>query len=201
MQEAPDAERALALYRTMARIRAFEDAAEQASLGGVAAFGATLSQAKVRGPLHLSTGQEAVAAGVCSHLRRSDLLTSTHRGHGHTIAKGAALDRMMCELFGRAPGTNGGKGGSMHIADFSVGMLGANGVVAAGLPIAVGAAHALRLRKVDAIAVAFFGDGAINRGPLMESFNWAKIYKLPMLFVCEHNGYAATTRTADVTAG
>ena len=106
------AERALALYRTMARIRAFEDAAEQASLGGVAACGATLSQAKVRGPLHLSTGQEAVAAGVCSHLRRSDLLTSTHRGHGHTIAKGAALDRMMCELFGRAPGTNGGKGGS-----------------------------------------------------------------------------------------
>src|SRR3970040_2275181 len=110
-EEALDAERALALYRTMARIRAFEDAAEEASLGGVAAFGASLSAARVRGPLHLSTGQEAVAAGVCAHLRTSDLITSTHRGHGHTIAKGASLEGMMCELFGRAPGTKGGKGG------------------------------------------------------------------------------------------
>jgi pyruvate dehydrogenase E1 component alpha subunit len=201
MQEAPDAERALALYRTMARIRAFEDAAEQASLGGVAAFGATLSQAKVRGPLHLSTGQEAVAAGVCSHLRRSDLLTSTHRGHGHTIAKGAALDRMMCELFGRAPGTNGGKGGSMHIADFSVGMLGANGVVAAGIPIAVGAAHALRTRGGDDLVACFFGDGAINRGPFLEGLNWAAVHALPILFVCEDNRWAATTAAEATTAG
>jgi pyruvate dehydrogenase E1 component alpha subunit len=201
MQETPDAERALALYRTMARIRAFEDAAEQASLGGVAAFGATLSQAKVRGPLHLSTGQEAVAAGVCSHLRRSDLLTSTHRGHGHTIAKGAALDRMMCELFGRAPGTNGGKGGSMHIADFSVGMLGANGVVAAGIPIAVGAAHALRMRGTDDVVCCFFGDGAINRGPFLEGLNWAAVHALPILFVCEDNRWAATTAAEATTAG
>ena len=201
MQEALDAERALALYRTMARIRAFEDAAEAASLGGVAAFGASLAAAKVRGPLHLSTGQEAVAAGVCAHLRTSDLLTSTHRGHGHTIAKGAALDRMMCELFGRAPGTNGGKGGSMHIADFSVGMLGANGVVAAGIPIAVGAAHALRMRGGDDVVTCFFGDGAINRGPFLEGLNWAAVHALPILFVCEDNRWAATTTSESTTAG
>jgi pyruvate dehydrogenase E1 component alpha subunit len=201
MQEALDAERALALYRMMARIRAFEDAAEEASLGGVAAFGASLSAAKVRGPLHLSTGQEAVAAGVCAHLRKSDLLTSTHRGHGHTIAKGASLERMMCELFGRAPGTNGGKGGSMHIADFSVGMLGANGVVAAGIPIAVGAAHALRMRGTDDVVCCFFGDGAVNRGPFLEGLNWAAVHALPILFVCEDNRWAATTTSESTTAG
>jgi pyruvate dehydrogenase E1 component alpha subunit len=185
----------------MARIRAFEDAAEEASKGGVAAFGASLSEAKVRGPLHLSTGQEAVAAGVCAHLRTSDLLTSTHRGHGHTIAKGAALDRMMCELFGRASGYNGGKGGSMHIADFSIGMLGANGVVAAGIPIAVGAAHALRMRGTDDIVTCFFGDGAVNRGPFLEGLNWAAVHALPILFVCEDNRWAATTATETTTAG
>ena len=201
MQEDLDAERALALYRTMARIRAFEDAAEEASKGGVAAFGASLSAAKVRGPLHLSTGQEAVAAGVCAHLRRTDLLTSTHRGHGHTIAKGAALERMMCELFGRASGCNGGKGGSMHIADFAIGMLGANGVVAAGIPIAVGAAHALRMRGTDDIVACFFGDGAVNRGPFLEGFNWAAVHALPILFVCEDNRWAATTEAGAVTAG
>src|SRR3954453_14926831 len=140
--------RLLRLFETMSRIRAFEDAAEIASQGGVQAWGLQTSQVpgRVRGPLHLSTGQEAVAAGVCANLRREDLLTSTHRGHGHTLAKGADLSRMMGELFGKSTGTNHGKGGSMHIADFSVGMLGANGVVAAGLPIAVGAAHALRIR-------------------------------------------------------
>ncbi|MCI1229624.1 thiamine pyrophosphate-dependent enzyme, partial [Kerstersia gyiorum] len=120
----------LELYRTMVRIRAFEDAAEIASQGGVQAWGLSESSkpALVRGPLHLSTGQEAVAAGVCAHLGPQDLLTSTHRGHGHTLAKGADSKRMMAELFGRATGYNKGKGGSMHIADFSVGMLGANGV-------------------------------------------------------------------------
>ena len=193
----------LSLYRTMVRIRAFEDAAEVASQGGVQAWGlsASAKPALVRGPLHLSTGQEAVAAGVCAHLKPADLLTSTHRGHGHTLAKGADSTRMMCELFGRANGYNKGKGGSMHIADFSVGMLGANGVVAAGLPIAVGAAHALKLRKVDAIAVSFFGDGAINRGPFMESLNWAVVYHLPMLFICEDNQISATTASAPMTAG
>jgi acetoin:2,6-dichlorophenolindophenol oxidoreductase subunit alpha len=185
----------------MARIRAFENAAEEASKGGVAAFGANLSDAQVRGPLHLSTGQEAVAAGVCIHLSRDDLLTSTHRGHGHTLAKGASMERMMCELFGRATGFNGGKGGSMHIADFSVGMLGANGVVAAGIPIAVGAAHALKIQSKRSIVACFFGDGAINRGPFLEGLNWAQIHALPVLFVCEDNRWSATTATEAMTAG
>jgi TPP-dependent pyruvate/acetoin dehydrogenase alpha subunit len=196
-----DAERQ-ALYRTMLRIRAFENAAERASQGGVSAYGQEAgATAKVRGPLHLSTGQEAVPAGVCAHLRASDYLTSTHRGHGHTLAKGADLTRMMCELFGKATGFNGGKGGSMHIADFSVGMLGANGVVAAGLPIAVGAAHAQKLQQRDAITACFFGDGAINRGPFLEALNWARVYQLPVLFVCEDNRWSATTASGPMTAG
>ena len=175
-----DTDTLTALYRTMVRIRAFENAAEQASQGGVSAYGKSADgSAKVRGPLHLSTGQEAVPAGVCAHLRADDYLTSTHRGHGHTLAKGADLQRMMNELFGKADGTNGGKGGSMHIADFSVGMLGANGVVAAGLPIAVGAAHA----------------------PFLEALNWAQVYQLPVLFVCEDNRWSATTASGPMTAG
>ncbi len=194
--------RAIALYRTMARIRAFENAAEEASKGGVSAFGATLSSdVRVRGPLHLSTGQEAVPAGVCANLSREDLITSTHRGHGHTLAKGASMEKMMCELFGRATGFNGGKGGSMHIADFSVGMLGANGVVAAGIPIAVGAAHALKVQGKKEIVACFFGDGAVNRGPFLEGLNWAKVYGLPVLFVCEDNRWSATTATGPMTAG
>ncbi len=203
--------RAFGLFRQMCRIRAFEDAAEIASQGGVS-FGSTSSAlsgvAKVRGPLHLSTGQEAVATGVCAHLHISDYLTSTHRGHGHTLAKGADLTRMMHELFGKASGFCGGKGGSMHIADFSVGMLGANGVVAAGLPIAVGAAQSIKIRgqksadgKSGALAVSFFGDGAINRGPFAESLNWASVFQLPMLFVCEDNQWSATTKTSTMSAG
>jgi pyruvate dehydrogenase E1 component alpha subunit len=195
-------ERALALYRTMARIRAFENAAEAASRGGVAAFGGVLGgDARVRGPLHLSTGQEAVAAGVCINLAPEDLITSTHRGHGHTLAKGASMEKMMCELFGRVGGTNGGKGGSMHIADFSVGMLGANGVVAAGIPIAVGAAHALKVQGRRGLVACFFGDGAVNRGPFLEGLNWAKIHDLAVLFVCEDNRWSATTATGAMTAG
>jgi len=185
----------------MARIRAFENAAEEASRGGVAAFGASLAEAKVRGPLHLSTGQEAVAAGVCANLGNTDYITSTHRGHGHTLAKGASMERMMCELFGRATGFNGGKGGSMHIADFSVGMLGANGVVAAGIPIAVGAAHAIKIGNEKRIVACFFGDGAVNRGPFLEGLNWAKVHELPLLFVCEDNRWSATTSTEAMTAG
>ena len=185
----------------MARIRAFENAAEEASKGGVAAFGASVAQSQVRGPLHLSTGQEAVAAGVCLNLDKDDYITSTHRGHGHTLAKGASMERMMCELFGRASGFNGGKGGSMHIADFSVGMLGANGVVAAGMPIAVGAAHAIKIRSEKRIVACFFGDGAINRGPFLEALNWAKVFLLPVLFVCEDNRWSATTSTGAMTAG
>lgn len=187
----------------MLRIRAFEAAAEIASQGGVAVLGQSLSgkPAYVRGPLHLSTGQEAVPAGVCVNLRREDAITSTHRGHGHTIAKGADLTKMMCELYGRASGFNQGKGGSMHIADFSVGMLGANGVVGAGIPIAVGAAHAAKLQRRDTIVACFFGDGAINRGPFLEGLNWARIYALPVLFVCEDNRYSATTATEAMTGG
>jgi acetoin:2,6-dichlorophenolindophenol oxidoreductase subunit alpha len=195
--------RLLELYRLMRRIRAFEDAAELASQGGVAAWGlaASAKPALVRGPLHLSTGQEAVAVGVCLNLKREDLLTSTHRGHGHTLAKGADSARMMCELFGRATGYNQGKGGSMHIADFSVGMLGANGVVAAGIPIATGAAQALKIRGLPHIVACFFGDGAANRGPFLEGLNWAQVYQLPVLFVCEDNRISATTPTGAMTAG
>ena len=195
--------RLLDLYRLMQRIRTFENAAEIASQGGVAAWGlaASAKPALVRGPLHLSTGQEGVAAGVCINLKTADLLTSTHRGHGHTLAKGADAARMMCELFGRANGYNKGKGGSMHIADFSVGMLGANGVVAAGIPIATGAAHALKIRKLPHIVACFFGDGATNRGPFLEGLNWAKVYNLPVLFICEDNRISATTPTSAMTAG
>jgi pyruvate dehydrogenase E1 component alpha subunit len=182
--------RLTALYRTMARIRAFEEATD-----------AAVKESLVKGAAHLSIGQEAVAAGVCINLKREDLITSTHRGHGHTIAKGADPQAMMCELFGREGGTCHGKGGSMHIADFTVGMLGANGVVAAGLPIAVGAAHAVKLAGDGRIAVCFFGDGATNRGPFLEALNWAKIYALPVLFVCEDNKYSATTHTSDLSAG
>lgn len=187
----------------MATIRAFENAAEIASQGGVQAWGLSASTrpALVRGPLHLSTGQEAVPVGVCKHLGPSDLLTSTHRGHGHTLAKGAKVEPMLCELFGRATGTNRGKGGSMHIADFSVGMLGANGVVAAGIPIAVGAAHALKLQNKPYVVACFFGDGAVNRGPFLEGLNWAKIFNLPILFICEDNRISATTPTGPMTAG
>ena len=186
----------------MARIRAFELAAEEASIGGVAALGQQIDPAaKVRGPLHVSIGQEAVATGVCAHLVREDLLTSSHRGHGHTLAKGANMNRMMAELYGKRDGFNGGKGGSMHIADFSVGMLGANGVVSAGLPIACGAAHAIKLKKKPNIVACFFGDGAANRGPFLESLNWACVYRLPVLFVCEDNRWSATSSTFELTGG
>ncbi len=185
-----DVARLLAHYSTMTRIRAFEMAAEAAHKDGL-----------VGGAIHLSIGQEAVASGVCANLDRADQITTTHRGHGHSLAKGAAASAMMLELFGRAGGVCGGKGGSMHIADFSVGMLGANGVVGAGMPIAVGAAHGAKIMGADRIVVCFFGDGAVNRGPFLEALNWAKIYDLDILFVCEHNDYASTTRTDSVTAG
>lgn len=178
------------LYTTMSRIRAFEETALEAHKAG-----------EIPGPLHVSIGQEGVAAGVCINLAREDRITSNHRGHGHAIAKGAEPARMFLELFGREGGYCGGKGGSMHIADFSVGMLGANGVVTGGIPIAVGAAQGLKMLGSKAVAVCFFGDGAINRGPFLEGLNWAALYQLPVLFVCEDNGVAAFTATASVTAG
>ena len=185
-----DINRYIGHFQKMLQIRAFEKAA----LTG-------LEQGLIHGAIHPSIGQEAVAAGICSNLATRDILLSNHRGHGHTLAKGADAGAMMRELFGRAGGTCNGKGGSMHIADFSVGMLGANGVVGANITIAAGAAHAITLTGEDRIVACIFGDGAINRGPFLEGLNWAKIYNLPVLFVCEDNGFAATTRTASLTAG
>ena len=177
-------------HRVMARIRAFEEAALAAAAAGL-----------VTGAIHPCIGQEAVAAGICANLGRADYLFATHRGHGHTLAKGADPAAMMCEIFGRAGGLCGGKGGSMHIADFGVGLLGANGVVAANITIAAGAAHAVKLLGEDRVVVCMFGDGAINRGPFLEGLNWARIFDLPVLFVCEDNGFAATTRTRSLTGG
>ena len=186
-----DSSRYVSHLQTMQRIRAFETAALEA-----------LQEGLVLGAIHPSIGQEAVASGVCGNLQRADILLSTHRGHGHTLAKGASADAMMCELFGREGGACQGKGGSMHIADFSVGMLGANGVVGANISIAAGAAHALKLRgEHDRVVCCIFGDGAINRGPFLEGLNWARVYDLPVLFVCEDNTYAATTRTDTLTGG
>jgi pyruvate dehydrogenase E1 component alpha subunit len=186
-----DIERGTALLTMMERIRAFEQVAELA---------ATRDQV-VLGAIHLSIGQEACAAGVIQALRKDDLLLSTHRGHGHTLAKGADPTAMMRELLGRAGGCCGGKGGSMHIADFSVGMLGANGVVSANITIGAGAAHGIKLLGGDRIVVDIFGDGAINRGPFLEGLNWAQVFGLPVLFVCEDNEWSATTRTSDMTGG
>jgi TPP-dependent pyruvate/acetoin dehydrogenase alpha subunit len=168
-----------ALYRDMWRIRRFEETALYHS-----------TQGNVYGALHLYIGEEASAVGISSVLRRGDYVASTHRGHGHCIAKGARLDRMMAELFGRATGYCKGKGGSMHIADFSCGMLGANGIVGAGLGLAAGAALMAQTRKSGQIAVAFFGDGGATRGTFHEVINLSALWKLPVLFVCENNGYA-----------
>lgn len=190
MQTSHNNRRLVELFSTMCRIRAFENAALAAHRAG-----------DIPGPLHVSIGQEGVATGVCLNLRADDRITSNHRGHGHALAKGAGVQGMMRELFGREGGHCRGKGGSMHIADFSVGMLGANGVVSGGIPIAVGAAQGLKMMKSTAVAVCFFGDGAINRGPFLEGLNWAALYHLPILFVCEDNGVAAFTQTDTVTAG
>jgi len=170
------------LYTRMRLIRAFEEKIDALRTSG-----------QLQGSAHLYVGQEAVATGVCARLNVDDYVASTHRGHGHAIAKGVDVGRMMAELFGRATGTNKGKGGSMHIADTSVGMLGATGIVGAGTPIALGAALSARTRKSHQVAVAFFGDGAMGQGPVYECLNMATIWKLPMIFVCENNGYAEST--------
>jgi pyruvate dehydrogenase E1 component alpha subunit len=171
----------LEMYRKMAMIREFDRRAVEEFHAG-----------NIPGVVHAYIGQEAVAVGVCTALRRDDKIVSTHRGHGHTIAKGADITLMMAELFGRSNGYCHGKGGSMHIADFSVGMLGANGIVGAGLPIATGAALAARLEKSDRVAVAFFGDGAANEGAFHGSLNLASIWKLPAIYVCENNHWAVS---------
>src|SRR5208283_2857906 len=175
-------EELISLYTKMLTIRRFEERAVREWGDG-----------NIPGLIHSYIGQEAVAVGVCAHLRVDDRIVSNHRGHGHCIAKGADLRRMMAEIYGKKTGYCKGKGGSMHIADFSVGMLGANGIVCAGLPIAVGAALAAQLEGGDRVAVAFFGDGASNEGEFHESLNLASIWKLPLIFACENNHYGANT--------
>lgn len=177
-----DKQSLLNLFQTMVRIRAFEETSAKLFLDG-----------RVVGFLHLYSGEEAVATGVCSCLREDDYITSTHRGHGHCIAKGADIPRMMAELYGKADGYSKGKGGSMHIADISKGIIGANGIVGAGIPIAVGAGFAHKYRGTDGVSVTFFGDGASNRGTFHEGINMAAALNLPIIFVCENNQFGMST--------
>lgn len=176
-------EKMIELYEVMIKIRRFEEK-----------VGELFSKGMIPGFVHLYIGQEAVAAGVCGNLRKDDYIVSTHRGHGHCIAKGADLKRMMAELFGKKTGYCKGKGGSMHIADYSSGILGANAIVGANIPIASGAAFASQSRGAGQVAVAFFGDGASNTGAFHEGINIAAVWKLPAIFVCENNLYAISTR-------
>jgi len=194
-----DRDRLSALYRTMRMIRRFEERVVE-----------LVNRDEIPGVTHEYVGQEAVATGVCHALRPDDVITSTHRGHGHILAKGGDPRRMMAELMGKATGYNRGRGGSMHIADLSLGIYGANGIVGAGSPIACGAALAAKLRGSDGVAVAFFGDGGMNQGVVHEALNLATIWRLPVVFVCENNGYAisapisqmaAVARLADRAAG
>jgi TPP-dependent pyruvate/acetoin dehydrogenase alpha subunit len=173
------------MLRTMITIREFDERAIQLRVAG-----------KIYGAVHPYVGQEAVAVGVCANLTAADRVTSTHRGHGHCIAKGADIRRMMAELFGRVDGYCKGKGGSMHIADFAVGMLGANGIVGGGLPIACGAALAAQVEGQGHVTVCFFGDGAAAEGEFHEALNIASLWKLPIVFVCENNQYAANNAVA-----
>lgn len=172
----------LGYYETMVKIRKFELEAKRA-----------WEAHEIFGNVHPYVGEEAIATGVCSCLERKDKIESTHRGHGHTIAKGGDLKRMMAELYGKVTGYCKGKGGSQHIADFSIGMLGANGIVGGGFGLAVGAALAAKFQKTGAISVVFFGDGAANRGTFHESANMAAAHHLPVIFVCENNGWACST--------
>lgn len=156
---------------------------------------------KLPGGVHLYIGQEAVATGVCAHLRESDTITSTHRGHGHFLAKGGSPRAMMAEIWGKKTGVCRGMGGSMHVADVSKGILGANGIVAAGLAITTGSAFAAMLDKSDRVAVSFFGDGAANQGTFMETLNVATLWNIPMIFVCENNRFSEFSPAATVTSG
>ncbi len=178
----PDKDTLLDMHRRMVRIREFELAAGKLSEDG-----------KLAGALHLYVGEEAIAAGVMVHLSDEDQITSTHRGHGHLVAKGGDLKKMYAELFGRVDGYCKGKGGSMHISDLSRGMLGANGIVGAGPPIAIGAAFSNKYKKTDNVTVCFFGDGASNEGAFHEAANMAALYKLPVIFLCENNGFGEYT--------
>jgi pyruvate dehydrogenase E1 component alpha subunit len=182
-------EKMVEIYRKMLEIRLFEEKVFE-----------LYGQNVVPGTIHLYAGEEAVAVGVCENLREDDYIVSTHRGHGHCLAKGARLDRTMAEIMGKETGYCKGKGGSMHIADFSVGMLGATAVVGAGIPIATGAGLSIKLRETDQVVACFFGDGASNQGTFHEGINMAAIWKLPVLYVCENNLYAMGTRQTQIMA-
>jgi pyruvate dehydrogenase E1 component alpha subunit len=176
------------MYRKMYSIRLFEEKVEELFAAG-----------ELPGFVHLYIGQEACAVGVCANLTPEDYITSTHRGHGHCIAKGGALDRMMAELFAKKTGYNKGKGGSMHLASTEIGILGANGINAAGMPLAVGAALSAKMQKNGRVAVAFLGDGASNQGTFHESINLAAALSVPVVFVCENNQFAVGTRISEST--
>ncbi|ANM14458.1 MULTISPECIES: thiamine pyrophosphate-dependent dehydrogenase E1 component subunit alpha [unclassified Rhizobium] len=182
-------EQLLDALRKMHLIRQFEEGAEESYTRGL-----------IHGTMHLSIGQEASAMGVCLPLTQQDQITSTHRGHGHCIAKGADVKRMFAEFFGKTTGYCAGRGGSMHIADVTTGNLGANGIVGGGLPIAVGAALTSKRLKTGKVVICFFGDGANNEGAFHEALNMAAVWKLPVIFVCENNGYGMSTSTARSTA-
>lgn len=175
-------ELALDFYKKMKLIRRFEEKVVE-----------LVNRDEIYGTTHECIGQEAVAVGVCSALRSSDYITSTHRGHGHVIAKGGDIRYMFSELMGKVNGYNRGKGGSMHISDPDLGILGANGIVGAGVPIAVGAALAVKMKKMDRVVISFYGDGAVNQGVVHEAMNMAAIWNLPVIFVCENNQYAVST--------
>lgn len=185
-----DIDKLLRLYSQMVRIRKFEDNANQLYLS-----------AKMPGLTHMSSGQEAVAVGICEALKSSDYITSTHRGHGHCVAKGADYKKMFCELLGKEEGYCRGKGGSMHIADQDNGNLGANAIVGGSTGIATGAALSSKFLGLDAVTVCFFGDGALGQGVLYEVMNMAKLYKLPVIYACENNLYGEYTHVSEMAAG
>ena len=185
-----DKNKKLELFRMMLLIRMFEEALEEMFSRGI-----------LHGTMHLSIGQEATAAGACLALTKEDLITSTHRGHGHCLAKGADTFRMFAELLGREDGYCRGRGGSMHIADLSNGNLGANGVVAGSLTIAVGAGHSLKMQKKESVTLCFFGDGAVNEGSFHEALNLASLWELPVIFLCENNQYGMSMASENAIAG
>jgi TPP-dependent pyruvate/acetoin dehydrogenase alpha subunit len=185
-----DVEQALHMYRQMARIRAFEEKVNE-----------LYTSAKMPGLAHLYIGEEAIAVGVCEALRRDDYITSTHRGHGHCLAKGASVDRMFAELLGKEAGYCRGKGGSMHIADPDSSNLGANAIVGGSAGIATGAAFSAKRRGTDQVAVCFFGEGALGQGLLYEVMNMASLWELPVIYVCENNLYNEYTHYSETTAG
>lgn len=176
------------MYRDMFRIRQFENKVVT-----------LVDDNEIPGSCHEYCGQEAVAVGICSALTQTDVLTSTHRGHGHLLAKGGDVGKMLAELLAKSTGYNHGRGGSMHIADFALGIFGANGIVGAGAPIACGAAHKFKVAGERNVAVSFFGDGAINQGVVHEAMNMAAIWRLPVIFVCENNQYAISTPLREVS--